>query len=102
VLGLGILISTVSQTQMQASSMSMMLVMPFVFLSGYVFPIGGMPIIFQWITTLIPAKYAIDILRGVVLRGASVAELREPIMWLTAYTIGIIGLAVMRFKKTAE
>ena len=44
----------------------------------------------------------VDILRGVVLRGASVAELREPIMWLTAYTIGIIGLAVMRFKKTAE
>ena len=102
VLGLGILISTISQTQMQASNMSMMLVMPFVFLSGYVFPIGGMPPIFQFLTNFVPAKYAIEILRGIVLRGASIAELREPIAWLAAYTIGIIGLAVMRFKKTAE
>src|SRR6185295_8488802 len=102
VLGLGILISTMSQTQMQASNMSMMLVMPFVFLSGYVFPIEGMPQIFQWLTTFVPAKYAIQILRGLVLRGASVGELRQPIFWLSAYTIGIIALAVVRFKKTAE
>jgi ABC-2 type transport system permease protein len=102
VLGLGILISTIAQTQMQASNMSMMLVMPFVFLSGYVFPIGGMPEIFQWLTKLVPANYAIQILRGIILRGATVHDLREPIVWLTAYTIGIIGLAVVRFKKTAE
>ncbi|HEV8347085.1 MAG TPA: ABC transporter permease [Vicinamibacterales bacterium] len=76
--------------------------MPFVFLSGYVFPIGGMPTIFQWLCKLVPANYAIQILRGIVLRGASMGELKEPIFWLTAYTIGIIGLAVVRFKKTAE
>jgi ABC-2 type transport system permease protein len=79
----------------------MMLVMPFVFLSGYVFPIGGMPTIFQWLTAFVPANYAIQILRGIVLRGATVADLAEPIFWLTAYTVGIIGLAVFRFKKTA-
>jgi ABC-2 type transport system permease protein len=102
VLGLGMLISTIAQTQMQASSMSMMLAMPFVFLSGYVFPIGGMPAIFQWLSQLIPANYAIQILRGIVLRGATMRDLSEPIMWLSLYTVGIIGLAVMRFKKTAE
>lgn len=101
VLGLGILISTVADTQMQATNLSMMLVMPFVFLSGYVFPIGGMPTIFQWLTALVPANYAIQILRGIVLRGATVADLAEPIFWLSAYTVGIIGLAVFRFKKTA-
>ena len=101
-LGLGILISTVAQTQMQASSMSMMLALPFVFLSGYVFPIGGMPTIFQWLTKLVPANYAIQILRGIVLRGATMRDLREPIFWLTIYTVAIIGLAVVRFKKTAE
>jgi ABC-2 type transport system permease protein len=100
VLGLGILISTVAETQMQATNLSMMLVMPFVFLSGYVFPIGGMPTIFQWLTAFVPANYAIQILRGIVLRGATVADLAEPIFWLTAYTVGIIGLAVFRFKKT--
>jgi ABC transporter DrrB family efflux protein len=102
VLGLGILISTIAQTQMQASNMSMMLAMPFVFLSGYVFPIGGMPTVFQWLTALVPANYAIQILRGIVLRGATLRDLREPIVYLTLYTVGIIGLAVARFKKTAE
>jgi len=102
VLGLGMLISTIAQTQMQASSMSMMLAMPFVFLSGYVFPIGGMPVIFQWMTKLIPANYAIQILRGIVLRGATMRDLREPIFWLSLYTVGIISLAMVRFKKTAE
>ena len=101
VLGIGTVISTIAQTQMQASSMSMMLALPFVFLSGYVFPIGGMPTIFQWITRLVPANYAIQILRGLVLRGASMRDLAEPIGWLTIYTVGIIGLAVVRFKKTA-
>jgi ABC transporter DrrB family efflux protein len=102
VLGLGILISTIAQTQMQASQMALMLMLPFVFLSGFVFPIGGMPTIFQWLTRIVPANYAIQILRGIVLRGASLGELREPIFWLSVYTVGIIGLAVMRFKKTAE
>jgi ABC transporter DrrB family efflux protein len=101
VLGLGTLISTIAQTQMQASSMSMMLALPFVFLSGYVFPIGGMPAIFQWLTQFVPANYAIQILRGIVLRGATVRDLSEPIAYLTLYTVGIIGLAVVRFKKTA-
>jgi ABC-2 type transport system permease protein len=101
VLGLGMLISTVTQTQMQASQASMMLAMPIVFLSGYVFPIDGMPLFFQYLTMLIPANYAIQIARGIVLRGASMAELWEPIMWLSFYTVVIIGLAVVRFKKTA-
>jgi ABC-2 type transport system permease protein len=79
----------------------MMLALPFVFLSGYVFPIGGMPAIFQWLTQLVPANYAIQILRGIVLRGATVRDLAQPIACLTFYTVGIIGLAVVRFKKTA-
>jgi len=101
VLGLGILLSTISQTQIQATQMSMMIGLPFVFLSGYIFPIDGMPTFFQWLTKLVPANYAIQIVRGLVLRGATSAQLWEPIMWLTVYTTGIVGLAVMRFKKTA-
>src|SRR5262249_49079368 len=102
VLGLGTLISTIAHTQMQASQMSLMLMLPFVFLSGFIFPIGGMPVIFQWMTKIVPANYAIQILRGIVLRGASIRDLAEPIFWLTVYTGGIIGLAVMRFSKTAD
>jgi ABC-2 type transport system permease protein len=101
VLGLGIFISTVAQTQMQATQMSFFVLLPFVFLSGYVFPIGGMPPAFQFVTYLIPANYFLQIVRGIVLRGATMAELWQPIAWLSFYMVVIIGLAVMRFKKTA-
>jgi len=101
VLGLGILLSTIAQTQTQATQLSMMILLPFVFLSGFIFPIGGMPTFFQWLTLLVPANYAVQIIRGLVLRGATVAQLWEPIAWLSLYTVAIVGLAVMRFKKTA-
>ena len=101
VLGLGMLISTVAQTQMQAMQLSIFFLLPFVFLSGYVFPIDGMPVLFQYISRVILARYFIEILRGIVLRGASLAELWEPVAWLSAFTIAIIALAVLRFKKTA-
>jgi ABC-2 type transport system permease protein len=100
VLGLGMLISTIAQTQMQATQMSMFFLLPFVFLSGYVFPIAGMPLIFQWISNVIPAKYFIEVIRGIVLRGASLTELWQPTGLLALYTFLIIALAVARFKKT--
>jgi ABC-2 type transport system permease protein len=100
VLGLGMLISTVAQTQMQATQMSIFFLLPFVFLSGYVFPIEGMPAIFRWISNVIPARYFIEIIRGIVLRGASLAELWRPTALLALYTFAIIALAVARFKKT--
>jgi ABC-2 type transport system permease protein len=101
VLGLGMLVSTIAQTQGQASQLTMMLALPFIFLSGYVFPIEGMPAFFQWLCKLVPANYAIQIIRGIVLRGASWVELWEPIMWLSFYTVIIVVLAAVRFKKTA-
>jgi len=100
VLGLGILISTVATTQMQASQLSMMFLLPFVFLSGYVFPIAGMPTVFQYLSLVIPARYFIEVVRGIVLRGAGLAELWVPVAWLAFYAAAIIGLAVLRFKKT--
>jgi ABC-2 type transport system permease protein len=75
--------------------------LPFVFLSGYVFPIEGMPAFFQALTKLVPANYAIQIVRGIVLRGATIAELWNPIAWLSLYTVIIVSLAMLRFKKTA-
>jgi ABC-2 type transport system permease protein len=102
VLGLGILLSTIAQTQNQASQLSMMLLLPTVFLSGFIFPIDGMPAFFQWLTRVVPANYAVQIVRGIILRGATLAELWEPIAWLSFFTTVIIGIAVMRFKKTAE
>lgn len=100
VLGLGMLISTLVQTQRQSQQVSMMFLLPFVFLSGYVFPIDGMPLVFQQVSRLIPARYFIEVLRGIVLRGAGLDELWSPIGWLAFYTVAIIGAAVLRFRKT--
>ena len=69
VLGLGMLISTLAATQMQAMQMSTFFLLPFVFLSGYVFPIDGMPMIFQYISRIIPARYFIEVLRGIICGG---------------------------------
>ena len=101
VLGLGMLISTLAETQMQAMQMSFFFLLPFVFLSGYVFPIDGMPLVFQYISRLIPARYFIEVLRGIILRGAGLRDLWEPLAWLAFYTFFITGPAVARFKKTA-
>lgn len=100
VLGLGMLISTIAQTQLQATQMSFFFLLPFVFLSGYVFPIAGMPKFFQLLSNVIPAKYYIEVIRGIVLRGAGVVELWRPTALLALYTFLIIGVAVARFKKT--
>jgi ABC-2 type transport system permease protein len=102
VLGLGIFISTIAKTQMQATQMSMFILLPFVFLSGYVFPIGGMPPFFRYLTYLIPANYYLQIVRGIVLRGASVADLWQPIAWLSFYMVLIISAAIFRFRKTSN
>ena len=100
VLGLGMLLSTIAQTQRQAQQLSMMFLLPFVFLSGYVFPIDGMPLIFQMLSRVIPARYFIEVVRGIVLRGAGLDDLWQPVAWLAFYTFAIIGLAVLRFRKT--
>ncbi len=102
VLGLGMLISTLVQTQRQSQQLSMMFLLPFVFLSGYVFPIDGMPPIFQFVSRLIPARYFIEVIRGIVLRGAGLTQLWVPVSWLAFYAVAIIGLAVLRFRKTAS
>jgi ABC-2 type transport system permease protein len=85
---------------MQAMQMSFFFMLPFVFLSGYVFPIDGMPFGFQLVTYLIPARYFIEVIRGIVLRGAGLADLWQPVAALVAYTAVIIGVAVFRFRKT--
>jgi ABC-2 type transport system permease protein len=101
VLGLGILISTVVSTQMQAMQASLFFLLPFVFLSGFVFPIAGMPKFFQYVSMIIPARYYIELLRGIILRGTTLVDLWKPTGLLTLFTVGIIAAAVMRFRKTS-
>jgi ABC-2 type transport system permease protein len=102
VLGLGLMISTKAKTQAEAFQLSMGTILPSVFLSGYIFLIENMPLPFQWISHLIPATYYIRILRGIVLRGAGMADLWREAVILTVMGCAAILLAARMFVKSRQ
>ncbi|RPJ43688.1 MAG: ABC transporter permease, partial [Chloroflexi bacterium] len=84
-LGIGLLISTVANTQQEAMLTTMFTIMPSIFLSGFFFPLAAMPQILQWVSYVIPLRYFLIIARGVVLKDASARLLAPEIMALTAF-----------------
>lgn len=100
-LGAGLLISTVSQTQQQAFMGGFLFMIPAILLSGNMTPIASMPDWMQTLTYLNPLRYYIAILRAILLRGATLAELWQPTLALGVYGAAIFGLAVARFHKRA-
>jgi ABC-2 type transport system permease protein len=102
-LGLGLFISTISKTQQQAMMVTMFGVMlPMIYLSGFVFPIENMPRIIQYITYIIPLRYFITIIRGVVLKGIGFSELWRETFLLLMMGIIILFFSTKRFRKRLE
>ena len=100
-LGLGLFVSTISQTQQQAMMTSTFFFLtPMLYLSGFIFPIENMPAVIQPLTYLIPLRYFIVIVRGIFLKGVGVAVLWPDILALLAWGLIIVGLAVARSRKT--
>lgn len=100
-LGFGLLVSTRAQTYQEATQMAFGTMMPSIFLSGYIFPTDTMPQIFQWISSIIPTTYLIQIFRGVILRGAELQDLWKQGLILTGMSIWMITIAALRFRKKA-
>lgn len=98
-LGLGIFISTVSKTQHEATLTSFFFILPFIMLSGFMFPIENMPRVIQYITYAIPMRYFLEIIRGIFLRGAGLNYLWPQTLALAAFGIGILTLSAARFSK---
>lgn len=98
-LSVGLLISTMAQNHMQALQMSMALILPSVFFSGFIFPIETMPRIFQWLSAMIPATYFIELMRAIMLRGASVHDYGLHFLVLAGMALGFFGLCVVRFRQ---
>jgi ABC-2 type transport system permease protein len=99
VLGLGVLISTVSQNQGQAIQAAMFVVMPQILLSGMIFPLSSMPWGVRWIGYLLPLTYFIQISTGVLLRGAGLDSLWPSFAILSAMSVVVFGGAVVRFRR---
>ena len=99
-LGLGLFVSTLAQTQQQAMMMAVFFVMvPMVFLSGFVFPIENMPVWIQAVTWLMPPRYYFTIVRGLFLKGVGIGELADEAAALAVSGAVVFGLAVLRFRK---
>lgn len=96
--GLGLLISTVSSTQQQAMMAGNLYLTPAILLSGLIFPIANMPVFFQYLTSLNPLMYFIVVTQGVFLKGAGLALLWPEITAMTVLGLGMLALAVARFK----
>jgi ABC-2 type transport system permease protein len=98
-LSLGLLISTRAQNQIQALQMCMVLILPSVFFSGFIFPRETMPWIFYAVGTVLPATYYIELQRAIVLRGASLPELWFNLVVLGGMGLGVFSLCALRFKQ---
>src|SRR4029077_17747926 len=100
-LGLGLFISTISNTKQQATMKATFFVMtPMMYLSGFIFPIENMPAVIQPFTYLIPLRYFIIIVRGIFLKGIGWSVLWPQIAALLTWGLVIVGLAVARSRKT--
>lgn len=102
-LSFGLLISTVARSQQLAMLITLMAtILPTIMLSGFIFPIASMPAVLQYISKVIPATYYLIIIRGILLKGNGLAVLWPHALVLTGLGIGMLAVAVKRFKTTLE
>jgi ABC-2 type transport system permease protein len=101
-LGLGLLMSTMVRTQVQAMQLSFMFLLPNILLSGFMFPRQAMPPLAQWIGAALPLTYFLTVLRGVLLKGIGLEHLWPQALALCAFAAGLLALSVVRFHKTIE
>jgi ABC transporter DrrB family efflux protein len=101
-LALGLFVSTLARTQLQAMQFAFVIMLPSVLLSGFMFPRAQMPLPIRALSHLLPVTYFVEILRGIVLRGADALDLRASILGLTACAVVLILVSLLRFKKQLD
>lgn len=101
-LGIGLLISTLARTQVEATQFAFIFLLPSILLSGFIFPREGMPVPIYAMSFAIPVTYFLQILRGIILRAADLRDLWPSIAGLFACGVVILGLAAARFRKQLD
>ena len=101
-LGVGLLISTVARSQLQAMQLSFFFMLPNILLSGYIFPRAAMPEPAQWVGAILPLTWFLDILRGVLLKGVGMRDLWTQLGVLTVSAFVLLIVSVRRFSKTLD
>ncbi len=98
-LAIGLLISTKAQNQMQALQLAWLIMLPSVLLSGFMFPRDSMPVIMRFIGYMVPATHFMEIIRGIVLRGATLVDLLPEVLTLMFMGLVLLVLSAFRFRK---
>lgn len=101
-LGIGLLASTIANTQQEAMLTVWMTLLPSIFLSGFFFPLEAMPKILQWISYIFPLRYYLAIIRSLMLKGVGVGSLTGEVIALVVFGIVIMAAAAMRFRKRLD
>ncbi len=101
-LTLGLLISTRAQSQFQAMQMTFFVFLPSILLSGFMFPFSGMPRPVQWLAEVLPLTHFLRLIRGVMLRGASLWELWPDVLALLVFITVMMSAAILRFRKRLD
>lgn len=101
-LGLGLTISTIARSQFQAMQLTFFFFLPSILLSGFLFPFDGMPAVAQWLGRLLPLTHFVDMIRGIMLRGASLGELLPRVYALLVFFVAVMAIAIGRFSKRLD
>ena len=101
-LGIGLFISTISNTQQEALLTATFTMLPSIFLSGFFFPLAAMPTVLQWISYAIPLRYFLIVVRGIILKGVGVEALWPEVIALSIFAVVIMGSAALRFRKRLD
>ncbi|NLC61340.1 MAG: ABC transporter permease [Gammaproteobacteria bacterium] len=101
-LAIGLLISTRTRTQFQAIQVAMLVFLPSILISGFMFPFAGMPDVVQWGAEFLPMTQFLRLIRGVMLRGASIWELWPAVLALVAFTVVTMAVAISQFRKRLD
>jgi len=101
-LGIGIFISSISNTQQEAMLLTFLTMFPSIFLGGFFFPIEAMPGWLQVVTYAVPLRYMLVVIRGIILKGVGLQILRQEVIALTIFGVVIMLLAASRFRKKLE
>lgn len=101
-LGLGLFISTISNTQQEAMLTTFFFLLPSIFLSGFLFPLAAMPWYLQAFSHLIPLRYFLIIVRGIIIKGVAIDTLWTEVIALSIFAVIIMGSAAARFRKRLD
>jgi ABC-2 type transport system permease protein len=101
-LGIGLLASTIANTQQEAMLIVWLTLLPSLFLSGFFFPIEAMPVVLRWISLIFPLRYYLAVIRALMIKGVGLEMIQQEVIALSIFGVAIMAMAARRFRKRLD